>query len=374
MAAVVDSALRRNVACPFCGLACDDLAVAVTSNNVSVKEAGCRRSREGFEGAPADPTPMLGPRAASLDEAVAAAADILRSSRQPLFAGLATDIAGLRAVMQLAERTGGIVDHLGSEGFFRNLRTVQDSGWMTTTLSEVRNHMDFLLIVGPDPTPQFPRFHERCVAPLRTLFAEQRAAPPVIRLGPTQTGETIPAQQLVCDLERLPETVAALRCVVNGRPVAAAAVAGVSTQELGALAERLKAARYGVVTWMAGAFAFSGAELLTQALADLVRDVNRVTRCAALPLTGSDNVMGAHQVCTWQTGFPLRTSFAGGAPAHDPLLYGTARLLRERAVDALVWISSFRPQPPPATGLPTIMLATAPMTFERPPEVLIPIG
>src|SRR5262249_23494362 len=150
--------------------------------------------------------------------------------------------------------------------------------------------------------------------------------------------------------------------------------AGLLAQDLRALAERLKAATYGVVTWMAGAFAFAGAELLTQALADLVRDVNQVTRCAALPLTGSDNVMGAHQVSAWQTGFPLRTSFAEGAPAHDPWLFGTARLLREREVDALVWISSFRPQPPPATDLPTIVLAAAPMTFERPPEVLIPIG
>jgi formylmethanofuran dehydrogenase subunit B len=234
--------------------------------------------------------------------------------------------------------------------------------------------MDLLLIVGPDPTPQFPRFHERCVAPRQTLFAEQRAAPPVVRLGPMQTGDLIPGRQLACDLERLPEAVAALRCLVNGRPLQATAVAGVPTNELSALAEGLKAARYGVVTWMASAFAFAGAELLTQALADLVRDLNQATRCAALPLTGSDNVMGAHQLCTWQSGFPLRTSFAAGAPAHDPLLYGTARLLRERAADVLVWIAAFGPQPPPATDLPTIVLTGAPLTLERPREVQIPIG
>jgi len=374
MAAVVDSALRRNVACPFCGLACDDLSIAVVAgDHVTVSEAGCALSRKGFERAPAKPTPMIGSRAASLDEAMAAAVDILRNSRQPLFAGLATDVAGLRAVMQLAERTGGIVDHLGADGFFRNLRVVQDSGWMTTTLSEVRNRVDLLLIVGPDPTPQFPRFYERCVAARPTLFAETNQ-PRVVRLGPAPAGDVIPAQQLVCDLERLPEAVAALRCLVGGRSLAAAEIAGLPVDSLRALAGQLKAATYGVVTWMAGAFAFAGAELLAQALADLVRDVNQATRCAALPLTGSENVMGAHQVCTWQTGFPLRTSFAGGAPAHDPLLYGTARLLREHEVDALVWISSFHPAAPPATRTPTIVLAAAPLRFERQPEVHIPIG
>lgn len=374
MAAVADSALRRNVACPFCGLACDDLSIAVAGDRVSVQEAGCKRSREGFERAPANPTPMLGLSGASLDDATAAAAAILRASRQPLFAGLATDVAGLRAVLQLADRTGGIVDHLGSDGFFRNLRAVQDSGWMTTTLSEVRNHADFLLIVGPDPTPQFPRLQERCLAPRRTLFTESRQPPPVVRLGLPQPGDAIAAQQLVCDLDRLPEAVAALRCLVNGRAVAATEIAGLPMESLRSLAAQLKAATYGVVTWMAGAFAFAGAELLAQALADLVRDVNLVTRCAALPLTGTENVMGAHQVCTWQSGLPLRTSFAGGAPVHDPLLYDTARLLRAREADAVVWISTFAPHPPPASDLPTIVLAAAPLRFERPPEVYIPVG
>jgi len=375
MAAVADSALRRNVACPFCGLACDDLTIAVADGCVRVREAGCALGREGFERAPSDATPLVAGRATSLDDAIAAAAEILRSSRQPLFAGLATDVAGMRAVMQLAERTGGIVDHLGADGFFRNLRVVQDSGWMTTTLSEVRNHMDLLLIVGPDPTPLFPRFFERCVAPRQTLFTDARQPQPVIRLGPPpEAGDTIPAQELLCALDSLPEAVAALRCLVNERPVHAPEVASLPAKELHALAERLKAAKYGVVTWAAGAFNFAGAELLTQALADLVRDVNHVTRCAALPLTGTDNVMGANQVCTWQSGMPLRTSFATGAPAHDPMLYKTARLLSEREADAMVWISTFRPLAPPVTDMPTIVLAASSLRFERQPEVHIPVG
>jgi formylmethanofuran dehydrogenase subunit B len=315
MAAVADSALRRNVACPFCGLACDDLTVAVDGGRVNLREAGCALSRTGFERAPADATPQVAGGTASLDDAIAAAAAILRKSRQPLFAGLATDVAGLRAVMQLAERTGGIVDHLGGDGLFRNLRVIQDSGWMTTTLSEVRNHMDLLLIVGPDPAPLFPRFFERCVAPRQTLFADTRQPPPVVRLGPpADAGAEVRAEEIPCALERLPEAVAALRCLLNGRPLQTAAIAGVPASTLSALAERLKAATYGVVSWIAGAFDFAGAELLTQALADLVRDANQATRCAALPLTGSDNVMGAHQVCSWQSGVPLRTSFDGAAP------------------------------------------------------------
>ena len=70
----------------------------------------------------------------------------------------------------------------------------------------------------------------------------------------------------------------------------------------------------------------------------------------------------------------MRTSFAGGAPAHDPLLYDTARLLRDQEVDALLWVSSFHPIAPPATRVPTIVLAAAPLRFARQPEVHIPVG
>jgi formylmethanofuran dehydrogenase subunit B len=296
-----------------------------------------------------------------------------------LFAGLAADVAGVRAVLQLAERTGGIVDHVGADGLFRNLRVVQDSGWMTTTLSEVRNHVDFLLIIGPDPTPQFPRFFERCIGPPQTLYTTSRPVPPVVRLGPPDYHPAgheagVAVTELPCATDRLPEVAAALRCLVNGRSLHDAEVAGISVAELRRLADRLKVARYGVVTWMAGAFAFAGADLLVQSIADLVRDVNQTTRCAALPLAGNDNVIGANQVCTWQVGVPLRTSFGSGVPQHDPRLYATPRLVDEDEIDALVWISAFRPLPPPASEVPTVVIAAPGAPPARTPEVFIPVG
>jgi formylmethanofuran dehydrogenase subunit B len=377
--AVADSVLRRNVVCPFCALACDDLTVAVEDGRVSVRERGCEIGRAGFERPIPDAIPLIAGAAVSLDEAVARAAEILKTSRQPLFAGLAADVAGVRSALQLAERTGGIVDHVGADGLFRNLRVVQDSGWMTTTLSEVRNHVDFLLIIGPDPTPQFPRFFERCIGPPQTLYTDSRPIPPVVRLGPPEdhpAGQEagIAVTKLACGIDRLPEVVPALRCLVNGRSLQDSAVAGISVTDLRRLADRLRAAQYGVVTWMAGAFDFADADLLVQSIADLVRDVNQTTRCAGLPLAGNDNVIGANQVCTWQAGVPLRTNFGSGVPQHDPRLYATSHLVDAGEIDALVWISAFRPLPPPAVDVPTVVVATPGAPVARMPEVSIPVS
>jgi formylmethanofuran dehydrogenase subunit B len=93
-----------------------------------------------------------------------------------------------------------------------------------------------------------------------------------------------------------------------------------------------------------------------------------------LPLGGNDNLMGANQICTWQYGLPLRTSFAGGVPVHDPLINSARRRIAAGEADTVVWISAFRSEVP--AGLPTNLIALAPPSakFERPPAVLIPIG
>ncbi len=52
---------------------------------------------------------------ASLDEAIAAAAALIKAARLPAFGGLATDVDGMRAIMSIADKARGVVDHAYSE-------------------------------------------------------------------------------------------------------------------------------------------------------------------------------------------------------------------------------------------------------------------
>jgi formylmethanofuran dehydrogenase subunit B len=376
MAAAPAAAPLRDVPCPFCGLACDDLEVEAGGPVPRVVAAGCPLARAGFERPPADPTPRLGDRACTIDEAVARAAAILAASRQPLFAGLAADVAGIAAALQLADRLGGVVDHAGSAALFRNLPAQRELGWIATTLSEVRNRADLVLLVGPDPLAAAPRFVERCVAPTQTLFDATPLARRLVRLGPPSPAPALPANvtltDIACPLEALPAAVAALRCLLAGQPVAALPVEGTVLADLAAA---LGAARYATVAWSAAALAIPDADLLIQAIAELVRTLNEKTRAAVLPLAGADNLIGANQACLWQTGQPLRTGFGRGHPEHDPVLHAADRMIAAGEADALVWISAFRPGPiPSADGIPTIALAAPPAGAAAAPAVLIPVG
>jgi formylmethanofuran dehydrogenase subunit B len=121
-------------------MACDDLDIGPSSTgSLKVLKNGCAKASAGFERALIEPSPQVDGKDVSLDEAVAAAAKLIRESRLPVFGGLGTDVDGMRAVMTLAERSGGVVDHALSGDAYRNLRVYQSSGYLTTSLTEARN-------------------------------------------------------------------------------------------------------------------------------------------------------------------------------------------------------------------------------------------
>lgn len=359
--------------CPFCGLLCDDLNVRYDGEFVQLSPVCSRASR--LFAVPNHGQAMVGGLPVSLDVAYQSAAAILSDAHRPLVGGLACDVTGHRAALALAEKTGGVVDHMNGKAQFRNWLAFQDGGWMTTTLSEVRNRADLIVLAGTVASG-FPRFFERCLAP-ESQFGELRRR--VVVLG--GEGSSIPFTQnppivsIPVQENRLGELFAALRARLNGHPQDATAVSGVSIAQIDTLLTDMRAARYGVLVWNAAELNFPHADLTIQAMVDLVKDLNRTTRWSGLPLGGNDGDTSAAQVCTWQAGYPLRTAFEAGGPHYEPLLFGTDRLLKNREVDALLWISAFDPKRiHPETSCPTVVLGRADMTFTQAPDVYIPVA
>ena len=103
----------ETVTCPFCGLLCDDLTVQRDSaGKLKVMDKGCARSVTFFERPIATPSSRIQGKPVALQEAIAKAAEILGNSRQPLLAGLGTEVFGMRAVMNLAESNKATLDHI----------------------------------------------------------------------------------------------------------------------------------------------------------------------------------------------------------------------------------------------------------------------
>ena len=322
--------------CPFCPLLCDSFGIEAGPAGTPLKLVGsdCPRARQGlswFDAAGRTAQPQVGGRDGDLDTAIAAAASLLAASRQPLFGGLGTDVAGARALFALACETGAICDPAQGTALMQGLRALQDRGGFSTTLAEVRTRADLIVCVTEDPAAHYPEFFRRCGVGEREDLAI----------------ETLPLHGDLFD------TVSLLAALVAGRVQADAArlPAGLS-----ALAARLKAARYAVLVYESARLPAQGA-LIIEAIQRIVATLNRSTRAASLALGGGDGASTVNQVFAWLSGLPLRSRAGPLGLEHEPLCFDAGRLLADGAVDALLWVSSYGPEPaPPSTKAPCIVL------------------
>lgn len=370
-----------DVACPFCGLVCDDLELAKDETGLRVTKNGCDKAVAGFERKVDGASPQVDGRDVDLATAVQAATDLIRNASLPLYGGLGTDVDGIRAVMALADKSGGVVDHALSEGQYRNFRVLQTRGWIMSTLTEARNRADLFIVVGSDIQKLHPRFFERIVNVEQSLLSETPAKRTVVFIGKgldqsavkgPRIGEVI---TLAADLERVGEVVGALAAEIRGAPLAQEAVAGVPVADIKALAARCRKAAYPVFVWAPPSLSFPNADLVVSTVSDLVKDLNVTGRAAGLALGGNEGAISAGAVSSWQSGYPLRVSFASGKPDYDFVRYAIPRLLANGEGDLLVWLASFTPDlGPPATQIPSIVLGTPGIRLASPPKVFIPVG
>lgn len=369
------------VTCPACGLLCDDLRVERDgSGKLKVADKGCAKSVAFFERASQQATPTIAGKPVTLAEAVKRAAELLNHANQPLFAGLGTEVQGMRQLLSLADRTGATLDHMNNYSSLRNTLVVQNSGWQVTTLTEVRNRVDLLVIVGTDVVSHNPRFFERNVWNKESMFGQDTHSREVVYLGGqninTEAGTSPKGKKptvLPCDLERLPEVVATLNAIVSGKKLVVSEVAGIKLADLENLAEKLKAAKYSVVTWVTSDLSFNHAELTVQGITELVIKLNAKTRSSGLPLGGSEGDYSVNQTSTWTSGYPTRNRFARKHPEYDPYQFSSEKILANGEADALLWISSFNPdKTPPTANIPTIAIGHANMQTKA--DVFIPVG
>lgn len=338
--------------CPACGLLCDDI---VLKNN-KVANTNCPKAIAFFEESLTDALPQINGKPATLQQAIAQAAKLIKASQQPLFTGLSTDVAGFRSLFNLAQKTNATLQHMNVQSMARNMKVLQRTGWQTTTLTEVKNRADVIVCFG-DINAHNPRFFERFVdCDGMFVTAKNRQ---VIIFNPVKNNNNFKndvaalkhssaslaaALVLPCRADDLPSITIALRAFVAGKALKATRVASVKVSDLQAVADKLKAAKYAVLTWVAKDFDFNHAELTIQNITETVAILNKTTRAAGLPLGGSDGDTTANNANTWLTGLAL----------NDEVIEH----------DLMIWVNSFNPEAllskqPPATDKPLIIIGNA---------------
>lgn len=346
-----------NATCPGCGLLCDDIVLENSNNQLKVINSNCAKTVAFFEQDLTENSPQIAGKPATLQAAILKTVEILKQTKNPIFTGLGTDVQGFRALYSLSQKNNAKLSHMNATSLARNLKVLQSTGWQTTTLTEVKNRADLIVCFGSDLLSHNARFFERFVDTDGMFVSAKNRQ--VIVIGEASNKNIIKSDALQapwilpCRATDLPSITIALRALVAGKRLRATEIAGVKVSDLQILADKLKAAKYAVLAWVAKDLDFPHAELTIQNITETVVTLNKTTRAAGLPLGGSDGDTSVNNVHTWLSGLALDDE--------------------QVEHDAMLWVNSFSPEKtPPKTDKPLIIIGNSNIKHQA--DVFIPVA
>ncbi|MBA3482221.1 MAG: formylmethanofuran dehydrogenase subunit B [Pirellulales bacterium] len=339
----------RDFVCTACGCTCDDLRLTVRGSRVTAVQPPCPLAESFLRrelGAIESPC-LIDGKPADVDAALARAAEILQAASAPLVMGFErATVETQRHAVELADRLGGFLDPTDERGVSRNHAAIQTVGAVTATLGEVAARSDLVVYWNVDPATTHPRHLERFARRPYSAPAAPTKLRRVITVAAARS-KTSTASDEYLELESCGEAaaLAVLRTLLRGGDLDLAQVAaqtGAPLEQWAYLAQRLKTAQYVALFYepAPGEPGRLGPDVLSQGITDLVRELHRHTRAAALRLGAPWNAVGAAQVLTWQTGFPSAVSFAPGYPTYLPREASAQALLERGEVDAALIIGA----------------------------------
>ncbi|MDE2058147.1 MAG: formylmethanofuran dehydrogenase subunit B [candidate division NC10 bacterium] len=341
--AVKEPYVMTGVVCPFCGVTCDDLEVKVENGKIVEVKNACVLGKATFlhhlEGLS---TPRIHGKPATVDECIDAAAEILAKAKYPLIYGLdSTELGAQRASIELADLIGANIDHTSSVCHAPSYQAVMTVGIPTCTSGETKNRADLVIFWGCNPAEAHPRHATRYSVTVKGMFTPKgKKDRMVIHVDVRPTPTTRIADAFI---QMKPnsdyEVISALRALVRGHELPQAEVGGIPVDELKALVEKMKSAKFGIIYWGMGLTQTRGKYLNLVALLKLAQDLNQFTKFSCAAMRGHGNVVGMAQVLTWQTGFPFHVNMSRGYPRFNPGEFSVVDMLARKEIDASLVIA-----------------------------------
>jgi len=338
-------AIVEDFACALCSCVCDDLRLTVEGDRIVRAERACVLAEPWLlsQGSRQPPAARIEGETVSMEAAIARAADLLSQARYPLIFGLSqSSTDGQRAAVRLAETIGATIDTTASHGHGPSIIAVQQVGESTCSLGEVKNRCDLVIFWGCNPVETHPRHLERYSADCAGLFVpdgRRDRTLVVVDVMPTPTSQRADAFITVEPAGDF-ELLWALRGLLRGQQLEGETFGGVPRAAVEDLCRRMLGCSSGVVFFGFGLARQAGANLIVQALLQLVTDLNDVTRFYARRLRGSGDVTGADSVLAWQTGYPFSVNLSRGFPRYNPGEFSANDMLERGEPDACVFVGS----------------------------------
>ena len=327
-----------NFTCPFCSLLCDDVQLEIKEDNLKPINSGCQLLVSSLKKKINDQYSRINGKKTNISKAINALSLLIKKSKATLFAGMGTDIKGTKAALDIIDKHKCIIDHFSGDSYAKNLKSMQETGGFFLTLSELKNRSDTIIIIQSSGE-ELPRLFEKYIFPKNTINNLKKRKVVFI-------GSKIPQflyknkKKINFDYIKL-DSIDLLNFISSTRNFINVETKEVKDKRILNLLELLKQTKYGSILWTASELQNNISDIIINEISLLIQDLNKFTRFSGLSLSAANHILTVNEVLLWQTGFPIRTSFANGFPVHDTEQFSTKKLVDNKEIDLVVWINSF---------------------------------
>ena len=302
--------------CTGCSLLCEDIELILKTGAISEAKNLCRKGHGHIQALFTDRTePMVDGAKVSMDEAINAAAKLLKDAKSPLLYGWSnSSLDAQKAGIDLAKKLGAVIDDTSSFCQGLIMERVLKGELPTCTLDDVRNFADTSIFWGSDPVNIQPRhlsrfsYYPRGEKRQRSYEEERTAIAVDVRKSSTAK---------LCEYYfRVPpggdaDFISSVTSVLDGKIPKFG-----DKKKMIELGTVLRKTEYGVVFPGFGLESSIGGRI--GMFVDLVRKLNEISAFKVVPTEEHYNTRGFNQLLFEQTGFINSVSFKDGKAAGGP--------------------------------------------------------
>ena len=368
-----------DLVCPFCSLHCDDVKVSTDGKTFKIhdKNLACAKKVEKnniYKNS--SMFPMINGKASALSNAITKIKKHLSGHQELLILNHGVELSGLRAILGLASQYGSIIDHVNSETLFQNLNLLQRSGYMATSLTEIKNRADVIIIFGNKIFEKSPRLLEKVLQTKNSLCTDTRKKE-IILVGSFSSKiikdikKSSRVTNIKVNLDMIPSFLDSLSGDEKYKKIN-----GLSGNDLVKIKKIISNAKYLVAVWTNSDFTLTNnPEMIINSISKYIIVHNRDKRGACAPIAGSLGDVTSSQALAWTTGFASRVKFIGNTFKHDRVSYNSKVLIDNQNVDTIIHISTLTSNKIKLdTRCFNIVLGHPNSSFSSVPNIFIPVG
>jgi formylmethanofuran dehydrogenase subunit B len=318
----------ERITCSGCSLLCDDIIIRSDGLFIDEVIGACLKGKERFDQVTAKNrilSPMIREngelKKVSWDKALQKAVKIIKNSSKPLLYGFSNVSceAQLKAI-KLAKVIDGFIDSNATICQGKVLNESKEVGLTLSTITEVINKADLLILWGANPAESIPRLLNKTLFSRGKFRMTGREIKTLIVIDPVKTAsfQVMGVRDVALQIEPdkdldLIQTLKEECCAANSIP--SKGVAGIDQDDLKRLLLHLTEAEYGVIIIGQGLLKYQSGSNVIREILELIEMINskqKKGRIATILLGGHFNMNGFDHIALASTGQNQGIEFYNG--------------------------------------------------------------